>query len=137
MDFFLDQNNLLILTVAALSGTMLMIGGMRKGKGASEISVQEAVKLVNQQNGIFLDIRTSDSFQKGNIPQSRNIPRADLQAKSGSLPKNKPIIVVCDSGQQAAVAVRSLRKEGFDQAVALQGGLRSWNQEGLPLTKKR
>lgn len=137
MDFFLESNNILILTVAAVSGTMLLLNLMRKGGASGAVDVQEAIRLVNQQQGIFVDIRSADQFKKGFIAQSRNLPSADLESKSGSLPKDKPIIVVCDSGQSATSAVRTLRKLGFEQAVSLQGGLRSWTQDNLPLVKKK
>ena len=136
MDFLLEQNNLLILAVAAISGTMILFGNLRKGGSNVSVSVQEAVRLSNQQQGIFVDIRSSDSFKKGAIAQSRNIPRDEIETKSSSLPKDKPIIIVCDTGQSATPIVNKLRKLGFENTVNMQGGIRGWSQDGLPLTKK-
>lgn len=135
MDFLLQPNNLLILSVAAVSGTMLLLNMLRKGSSGAAVSVQDAVQLVNRQQGIFVDIRTPEQFKAGTIPQARNIPRDQLDAKSASLPKERPIIIICDSGQQAGQAAGKLRKLGFEGAVSLQGGLRSWTQDGLPLKK--
>lgn len=135
MDFFSDQNNLIFIFVAIASGVMLMLPNLLKG-GAKTVSVQQAVQLANQQQGLFLDIRSSESFKTGSIPQARNLPAADLQAKLGSLPKDKPIIVVCDRGRDSARVAGNLRKQGYDQAVCLDGGLNSWVQGGMPLSKK-
>ncbi len=136
MDFFLEQNNLLILAVAAISGTMLMAGTLRKGQGATTVSVQDAVRLANRERGIFVDIRSADQFREGTIPQARNVPKDQLDDKAASLPKERPIIVVCDSGQQSGAAAGKLRKLGLEGAVSMQGGLRSWKQDGLPLSKQ-
>lgn len=136
MDFFLEQNNLLILAVAAVSGFMLMLPMITKAGGSKAVDVPEAVRLVNHSQGIFLDVRSPEQFKAGTIPQARNLPGTDLSTKMASLPKDKPIIVVCDQGNSAARVASTLRKEGYTQAVVLEGGLRAWLKDGLPLSKK-
>lgn len=135
MDFFLDQTNLIILFVAIASGVMLLLPNILKG-GGKAIGVQQAVQLANQKQGIFLDVRSHESFKTGSIPQARNVPEADLAAKLGSLPKNKPIIVVCDQGRDSARIAGSLRKQGYAEAFCLEGGLRGWIAGGMPLSRK-
>ncbi|HUG56924.1 MAG TPA: rhodanese-like domain-containing protein [Candidimonas sp.] len=135
MDFFLDQNNLIVVFVAIASGVMLLLPNLLKG-GGKTVSVQQAVQLANQKQGIFLDVRSHDSFKTGSIPQARNLPVADLTAKLGTLPKDKPIIVICDQGRESARVAGSLRKQGYDEAVSLAGGLQAWLKDGLPLSKK-
>jgi rhodanese-related sulfurtransferase len=136
VDFFLSQNNLLILVIALTSGFMLLLPTLMKGRSGGTVSSQQAVQLVNQQQGIFLDVRSADLFKTGSIPQARNVPAADIESRLNSLPKNKPIIVVCDQGRESARVAGILRKQGFEQAVSLGGGLRAWVQDGLPLAKK-
>ena len=135
MDFFLDQTNLIILFTAVASGIMLLLPTILKG-GAKTVSVSEAVLLANQKQGVFVDVRSPEAFKAGTVPQARSLPAADIQAKLGSLPKDKPIIVVCDQGRESTRIVGSLRKQGYDQAVGLEGGLRSWLQAGMPLSRK-
>ncbi|MGP1615700.1 MAG: rhodanese-like domain-containing protein [Pollutimonas bauzanensis] len=135
MDFFLDQNNLIVLFVALASGVMLLLPNILKG-GGKTVSVQEAVQLANQKQGLFLDVRSHESFKNGSIPQARNLPVADLTSKLGTLPKNKPIIVVCDQGRDSARVAGSLRKQGYDEAVSLAGGLQGWTKDGMPLSRK-
>lgn len=135
MDFFLDQNNLIFLFVAIASGVMLMLPNLLKG-GAKTLTVQQAVQMANQQQGLFLDVRSSESFKTGSIPQARNLPAADVQAKLSSLPQDKPIIVVCEKGRDSARVAASLRKQGYGQAFSLSEGLSGWVQSGMPLSKK-
>lgn len=136
MDFFLDQNNIIVVIIAAVSGAMLILQTVRKGGKGASINVQDAIQLANREHGIFIDIRSPEKFKTGSIAQARNIPSADLESKAASLPKNKPLILVCDTGQQTGAAAGILRKLGFEHVVSINGGLRSWTQEGLPLTKK-
>jgi len=136
VDFILSQNNLYILLIALASGAMLLWPTLNKGRNGKTVSVPEAVQLANQKQGIFLDIRTPEQFKTGSIPQARNLPAADIEAKLSTLPKNKPIIVVCDQGRESARVAAMLRKQGLEEAVNLEGGLRSWTEAGLPTAKK-
>lgn len=135
MDFFLDQNNLILVFIAIAAAVMLALPNLLKG-GSKTVGVNEAVKLANDQQGMFIDVRSAESFKHGSIPQARNMPASDIAAKQAALPKDKPIIVVCEQGRDSARVAGSLRKQGHAGAVSLEGGLRAWLQAGLPLTKK-
>ncbi len=136
MDFLLSQNNLYIVIIALVSGGMLLWPALNKGRSVTQVDVQQAVQLANQKHGIFVDVRTAEHFKAGTIPQARNVPVADIDSKASTLPKDKPIIVFCDQGRESARIAGALRKQGFAQAVSLQGGLRTWADAGLPLGKK-
>lgn len=136
MDFLLSQNNLYIVLIALISGAMLLWPTLGKGRSGNPVAVPEAVQLANQRHGIFVDVRSADHFKAGTIPQARNLPAADIESKANTLPKDKPLIVFCDQGRESSRAVGALRKQGFTEAVSLQGGLRSWTEAGMPLSKK-
>lgn len=114
---------------------MLAMPSLLKG-GAKTVNVQESVRLANQNDGVFIDIRSHDAFKAGAIAQSRNIPVADINNKLSSLPKDKPLIIVCERGRDSMRIAAQLRKKGFDQAVLMEGGLQAWMQAGLPISKK-
>lgn len=134
MDFLTDTNNLLILVVAVISGTMLMFPGLSK-RGGNHLNPSQAVQKINQDQAILIDIRSVESYKAHHIPQARNIPSSELSAKTGKIAKDKPIIVVCDTGRNAQSSVSQLRKEGFTDVSVLDGGITAWAQAGLP-TKK-
>lgn len=134
MDFLTDTNNLLILVVAVMSGVMLLFPNLSK-RGGNLISANEVVQQINQRQAILIDIRKAESYKAGHIPQARNIPAEDLITKTEKIAKDKPIIVVCDTGRNAQRSVADLRKQGFTDVSVLEGGLVAWAQAGLP-TKK-
>lgn len=135
MDFILSQNNLLILAIAVLAGIILLIPSFFKGRAGRAVSSSEAVQMVNQKDAILIDLRSADQFKAGAIAQSRNIPAADLDAKASTLPKDKPVILVCDTGRSAPRSVAVLRKHGINEAYTLQGGIQGWLQSSLPVKK--
>lgn len=136
MDFILSDNNTYILLIAVVSGLMLLWPTVMRGSRARVAPVQEAVRLSNQNNGIFIDVRPHDRFKAGTIAQARNIPLADIDAKINTLPKDKPLIVFCDQGRISVSAANKLRKSGFDQVVSLEGGLAKWVEAGMPTSGK-
>jgi len=134
VDFFLSQNNLLLIAVAVGSGLMLAWPMIQKSRSGSALSPSQAVLLMNHQHAVLVDIREAAAFQAGHIPQARNVPVAEFEKKIASLPKNKPVILVCDLGRSAVSAAVQLRKLGIAEVSILEGGLRAWSTAGLPVT---
>jgi glyoxylase-like metal-dependent hydrolase (beta-lactamase superfamily II)/rhodanese-related sulfurtransferase len=80
-----------------------------------------------------LDVRERDEFEGplGRIRGARSIPLGELVARSGELPKDRPIVAVCRSGARSAQACVMLAKAGFGQVANLAGGMLRWRAQGL------
>lgn len=74
----------------------------------------------------IMDIRDQDQYEIGHLPDAVNIPRKDIPNQLSDIPKNKNILVVCDTGQSAAQASAVLNFSGYN-AVSLSGGFKGWN----------
>jgi rhodanese-related sulfurtransferase len=129
--------HIFLVALAAVSGGMLIWPAVRRGTGGPSISTLQATLLINQQNALVLDVREAAEYEKGHVLNARHIPVEDLAARSAEMEKykSKPVIVVCESGNRADRAAAALRKQGFEQAVSLSGGVAAWRQAGLPLEK--
>jgi rhodanese-related sulfurtransferase len=105
--------------------------------GASMLSPEIAVDWMNHQEAVVIDVRSAPSFLEGHIVGAHNIPGNTLDKKIGTLQKykDKPLIIVCSMGREAAKVAETLKKQGF-RATVLQGGLQGWRAIGLPLAKK-
>lgn len=131
MDFLTDTNNLLILGIALISGGMLLFPNLLN-RGSKPISATETVQSINQDQTILIDIRPLDRYKSGHIAQAKHILAADLVAKSQNWPKDKTIILVCDTGRTAQRSASELRKAGFSNVRVLENGIVGWIQAGLP-----
>ena len=60
------------------------------------------------------------------------IPLDELRARAGEVAKDKPVVVVCQTGKRSAMATVILRKAGFDRVANLAGGMVRWRELGLP-----
>ncbi len=133
MKFLID--NILLVALAVVSGALLLWPALRGGRKSGAASPAEATQMVNQQQAVFVDVRPADQFLEGHIAQARNVPAADFATKAQSLPKNKPLILVCSNGRDAAKAVATLKAQGFAEVTSLAGGFSGWVQAGMPIAK--
>ncbi|MCC4264349.1 rhodanese-like domain-containing protein [Oceanimonas baumannii] len=104
------------------------------------VPAQEAVMLINKQNAAVVDIRTAEEFRKGHIAGAINVPNSQLKANNLNLIekyKDKPLVLVCESGMTTSGAGRLLSKAGFSQVHTLRGGMTDWRTQNLPVTTKR
>lgn len=134
MEFLLNPNNLLLIAVAIGSGAMLAWPMIQRGRSGGTVTTTEAVQLMNQKHAVLIDIRPAAEYAAGHIPQARNVPAGEIKEKSGSLPKNKPLILICNQGRSALGVAAKLRGDGFADVVTLEGGHSGWATAGLPVT---
>jgi rhodanese-related sulfurtransferase len=108
-----------------------------QAKAGSALSPQQATLLVNRQDGVILDIRDSKAFENGHIVDAINIPLAKLKERLKELEKfrDKPLVVVCQLGQQSGDAVKLLEENGFSAVYRMRGGMAEWQTQGLPAIK--
>ena len=135
MSFFSNYLNLALIAIAVISGVMLAWPTiMRRGHG---LSAADATQLINRRNAVVLDVRTTDEFGKGHVPQARSIPFEELSAKAAQISKNKstPMLLVCQTGQRARKAEQVLTDAGYAEVYTLQGGIEAWQTAGMPVVK--
>jgi len=83
-------------------------------------------------------VREAAEYEKGHMPNARNIPFGELERRAPEIEKHKakPVIVAYDDGgNRSGRAATALRKQGFEQVFTLSGGIGAWRQAGLPLEK--
>ena len=93
---------------------------------------------------VLIDIRESEELiQNGKIEGSVHAPRGMIEFYADpTLPYHKPefnkdkrIILQCASGGRSALAAQTLKNMGYQNVAHLDGGLKAWNEAGLPITK--
>ncbi|MGH6647860.1 MBL fold metallo-hydrolase [Aquabacterium sp.] len=81
---------------------------------------------------ILLDVRERDAFEAGHVPGAQHLPRGQLELRvNQALPDpTRRILVYCELGLISTLAAATLRTMGFQRAVALDGGMKSWREAG-------
>ena len=90
-----------------------------------------------QLDMIILDVRERDAFEAGHVPGAIHLPRGQLELRVNEMLPDPTahILACCEFGRISTLAAATLRTLGFRRAVALDGGMKAWRDQGLPLTK--
>ncbi len=79
-------------------------------------------KIIKENWGTIVDVRTSAEFMGGHVAGSKNIPLQEVQERLGDLKSLKaPLILCCASGNRSSQAQRFLAQQGIE---CVNGG--SW-----------
>jgi rhodanese-related sulfurtransferase len=131
VQFVLD--NVFLIAIALISGGMLLWPMVKGRAGGSALSTLQATQLINSRNAVIVDVRNPEEFAKGSLPNARNVPADKIDEKMRDMKKDKPVIVVCDTGSRAGRLAAQIRANGFAEVYVLAGGLAAWREAGLPI----
>ncbi|GAB4847596.1 Rhodanese-like domain-containing protein 15, chloroplastic [Ancistrocladus abbreviatus] len=92
----------------------------------------------------YLDVRTSEEFSAGHVPDAINIPYMFklssgmtknpkfLEDVSSQFGKDDEILVACQVGKRSLMAAADLLSAGYTGVTDIAGGYAAWTQNGLP-----
>ena len=89
---------------------------------------------------LFLDVRTPSEFEEAHIPDSRNIPLADLHKflpELEKVAKEKSLVLVCRTHNRVKIAYDHLVNSGVTNCRILDGGITTWMAAGNPVIRGR
>ena len=137
MEFKFIQQNFLLIAMAVVSGGLLLFSFLRSPNTRHVVTSTQATLLINREDALVIDVRESNEYVDGHLPESRNVPYSQLETRIGDLVANKetPLILVCQTGGRSGDACKMLEKQGFTRAHNLGGGIAAWRTAGLPLKK--
>jgi rhodanese-related sulfurtransferase len=84
-----------------------------------------------------VDVREAEELDTGTVAESRNIPYRLLGRSEVDLPRDRPIVTVCETGPRAAIAASILAARGFDARPVVNGGIDTWLAENEPAIELR
>ncbi|MDX1544843.1 MAG: rhodanese-like domain-containing protein [Christiangramia sp.] len=72
-------------------------------------------KLIKENKGTIIDVRTRNEYSSGHVDGSRNIPLTELPNNLNELKElQEPLILCCASGMRSHQAQRYLQEQGFE-----------------------
>ena len=87
----------------------------------------EVKRILAEENGQFIDVRTPEEFAMSQLPGAVNIPLHMLEARAGEIDKDRPVVLFCRSGSRANMAMHMLRAMGYKEVYNM-GSFLSWNE---------
>jgi len=81
---------------------------------------------------LIVDVRSREEYYKNHVKGSINIPLFDLEYYVDLL-KDKEVLLYCDTGRRAGIALEYLSNKGIEAAIVPQEDLDKYGKEGKPI----
>lgn len=135
---FISRHPVLSIAWVALLVAVIVMTVKSKLSKVKDVARGEAIRLINKEDAVVVDLRNRDDFRRGHIANAFNLLPNDIKNGSlGELEKHKaqPVIVTCANGISSRESAEHLMKAGFERVVVLKDGLAGWRGENLPLVQ--
>ncbi len=134
-----------IVPVVTLSAMLWMNAGAQANDATVVKAMEEYLEFVDYMGGtIFprqipreewknlyvIDARDAEQYAKEHIPGAANIDWRQVPARRAELPKDKSILLYCNSGTLSAQAAFALKLAEVENVLILQGGFNQRKEEG-------
>ncbi|MBA3854314.1 MAG: MBL fold metallo-hydrolase, partial [Gemmatimonas sp.] len=83
-----------------------------------------------------IDVRNRSEYEAGHLPGSLHIPIGYLPERLAEIPRDKPVVLQCQSGARSAIATSLLQKLGVSDATDLVGGFVAWASAGKDVVRE-
>ncbi len=99
----------------------------------SESTIDQLASALDK-GAVVVDVREPAEFREGHVPGAINIPMGQLNRRLGEIDRDRPVHVVCASGNRSSAMTDVLTANGFD-ATNVAGGTSAWLRSGRPTEK--
>lgn len=93
---------------------------------------QEAFAVAWADGALVVDVREADEYAAGHVPGARLMALRTVPARCGELPTNRPVYVICASGNRSRSASDWMNSYGID-AYSVVSGTSAWARAGRPV----
>ncbi|MCB0529121.1 MAG: rhodanese-like domain-containing protein [Lewinellaceae bacterium] len=84
---------------------------------------------------LIVDVRDHSAGDSKNLDvrQVVALPLSELDQRLNELPSNRPVVLLSNIGIRGKEAARMLVERGYQDVSIVTGGIKAWEQEGLPV----
>ena len=125
-----------IWEVVALGAGVMVVAAVACSRTAAT-KPNVAAELAKDPGTFILDVRSEGEFAEGHLERAVLIPIQQLPGRLAELPTDKRtgVLVYCAMGGRSAVAASLIKARGYSSVHDLSGGIRAWENAGLPVVK--
>lgn len=81
----------------------------------------------------LIDVREEWEFGRGHAKGAKNIPLSQLGKRVGEVPRDRDILLICQSGNRSLSAARLLQRQDISRVFNVSGGTSAWRMQRLPM----
>jgi rhodanese-related sulfurtransferase len=88
-----------------------------------------------QRPALLVDIRERDEFMAVRVEGCLFIPMSQLGVRLDEIPKDRPVMLICATGNRSTSATAYLLQNGWEDVGNVAGGISGWERLGLPVKR--
>jgi rhodanese-related sulfurtransferase len=122
-----------------LSAIFLISCGNTNSQIIENVGASQFQSLIKKEEGIIIDVRTTQEFSSGHIKDATNIDfyADDFMDKLKIVRKDVPIYVYCRSGGRSSASASKMEELGFTKIYNLAGGIGAWDSKNYVTIKAK
>ena len=97
-----------------------------------EVDAARLAEMIETGDVELIDVRRDYEYEAGHLPGARHIELNDLTANADAIPKDRPVVFYCRTGNRSGMAAEAFDQAGYD-AHNLAGGITAWVDTENPL----
>lgn len=122
--------------VAGVAGSDVLEQWQAAGRAVTSttrLDLRQTTEAIDAGRGAVLDVRSRAEWAAGRLPGAVNLPLGELEQRLDDVPRERPLIVQCQTGARAAIAVSLLHARGLEDVLLYVGGFAEWSAAGNPV----
>jgi rhodanese-related sulfurtransferase len=93
-----------------------------------EVSPEQVREMQAREEGVvYLDVRESNEWNLGRLPQAVHLARGNLESKVEALIDRKQrVVIYCARGNRSALAALTMKQMGYENVASMSRGFQGW-----------
>ena len=129
---FIANNIILFIALVILIFLIINLETKSLFGKVQKLSCDELTKLLNNSKITLIDLRTAEEFNSGHIVTAKNLKLEDIEKLDTK--NNNPFVAYASTDSDALKGALKFSKLGIQQVFYLEGGIKSWIENNMPLT---
>ena len=129
---FIANNIILFIALVVLVFLIFNLEAKSLFGKVQKLSCDELTKLLNNSKITLIDLRTAEEFNSGHIVTAKNLRLEDIETLN--IKNDNPFVAYASTDSDALKAALKFSKLGIQKVFYLEGGIKSWIENNMPLT---
>lgn len=128
-----SRRGFLVLWLACTAGAVLLLASSRSQAQSTVVTLDQARAEAEAGRALLVDIREPDEHATGVAAGARLLPMSQLAGRLSELPKDRPVLLICNTQNRSRATFEALRQRGYTNLQFVQGGMSEWAQRRWPM----
>lgn len=129
----LDRRSFITLVLTGAAGAALLLAAPHSLAQPDAVTLDQARAEAEAGRALLVDIRKPDEHATGVAAGARLLPMSQLAGRLAELPKDRPVLLICNTQNRSRATLLALRQRGYTNLQFVQGGMSEWARRRWPL----